>query len=297
MFVHSSITVSIRGMAVSFRLGGRGISGLGRCIVGLVARGLRCGGFRTLGGVAFSIGGNRRLTVLNFGNTNGDALLGTVMNICGPAAKGVRGYNIVTPLLRLNTNFSPGCSNGRGVFLCNTVLNCSERCVRSGCSRVIRFSRLNGFVGIPLGGCSSNVGTELNFSVTATIRPSILVLSRILSMNSTGFHAGDLGGIRSVFRGNMAILFISRDVSRIGTVYSATVLLSRNGVVTRNSISAISGVCSRVAHSIESDGTGTVGRRGRVLGGIITTGPGARGARTRGPTRTPSTRWCYLRQL
>ncbi len=219
--VSHGIVVRIGRLTVRFGMSGSGVSALGRCIVEAVGEGGgRRRGVEVLSSVSFGVCRKREMNVLKFGNTKGDALLEVVTNVCRPDRKRVGVGKGVTPLLRLDTKFSGGCAKGGGVFLGNTLLDVRRSFVGSGCSRVIRFSRLKRRVGCPIGGCSGNVETGLNFSVTALVGPRVLVVSRVLTIKSVGFEGGDSRGVGSVVGSNIAMLLMSRSVDRVEGVYS-----------------------------------------------------------------------------
>lgn len=126
----------------------------------------------------------------------------------------------------------------------NTVLNFSGSRVSTVCSSVIRFTRLNSFVRRGLGGCSDNVRIHLTFSITVGSRNSVLILSRILTINSRTFRGGYRGCFFRTGHGGGAIVLIARSVPSIHECYSQTVLVRSNCVTGVNSPSRVTSTCS-----------------------------------------------------
>lgn len=170
------------------------------------------------------------------------------------------------PFVRLNINFGPRLANQRGICLGKTLLNFAERRISTVCSSVIRFTRLSRFVSRGLGGCSSNVRIHLTFSITVGTRKSVLILSRILTINSRTFRQG-YGSCFARVGGSPAgaIVLIARSVDTIGQCYAHTVFVRSNIITTVNSHRAITRGCAL---------TGLRTRRGgrRGHGGIVTRG-------------------------
>lgn len=153
--------------------------------------------------------------------------------------------NGLIPFVRLNIKFGPRLANHRGICLGNTLLNFAHTRVSTVCSSVIRFTRLRSFVSRGLGGCSSNVRIHLTFSITVGTRNSVLILSRILTINSRTFRHGYSGFFTRVGGSPAgAIVLIARSVSSIGGCYGGTVLVGSNRVVTDNSGGSITSHCA-----------------------------------------------------
>lgn len=199
----------------------------------------------TLGGISVMVGHNRSINVINSGNTNGSALLGVVANITFPSRNRVAISNGITTLLRLATNFSVRVANERGVCLGNCILNLRSDCVGRVRRGVVSFTRLKSCVSRPMEACSDNVGVHLNFTVGIGVRPSILIISRTLSINSTAFGGGYGGGVGRVVRDNMAMLCMDRGTTSIGRVYTHSVFLGGKAIVFSKPASRALEICRR----------------------------------------------------
>lgn len=152
----------------------------------------------------------------------------------------------MTTLLRLNVNFRPSFAKQRGIFVTNRLLNVRIRRVRRLVTRVRDFTRVNSTVSRPIHACSDNVRVHLTFDITATHHPSVLVISRTLSINSTCFRRGDFSHVHGFHGTNAALLVISRSHSTVRSVYSATVLLRNKHVTVHNGPRRIVSCCGTV---------------------------------------------------
>lgn len=192
------------------------------------------------------------MNVVNHGKTNGSALLGVLDHVARPAAKQVGLHKQMTDLLRINAKFRPRLANQRGVFLGKTVLKVDQTRVGHGFSRVMRFTRISQFLSAPMGQCSDNVCMQLTFTMTTRLRPRVLIMSRILTINSTTFRGGYLKGVNSITgRRKEAILFIDRGVTTMRDLYHGKVCLRQNRIRCVNDRARTVTQCAADSDSIE----------------------------------------------
>lgn len=192
---------------------------------------------------------------MNGGNTKGSALLGVLSQIASPATNYVHTQKHVTSLLRINANFRPRVAKQRGVCVGNSVVKVAGTRVAHGLSRVITFTNIRGCVSAPMGHCSSNVAIQLKFTVTTRLRPRVLIISRILTINSTRFRGGTVNGVRSISgKRKQAILFIDRGVTTMEDLYAGKVYLRGNATICRKAIRSTVSCCLGRGKAIQGDG-------------------------------------------
>ncbi len=209
------------------------------------------GAFVTLGKISVAVGGNRTVKVVNRGNTNGDALLGLLSHIATPARNRVKVGKHVTSVLRIKANFGPRVANHRGICVGNTVLNVAGTRISTGVRRVVSFSRIHRFVSAPIGHCSDNVCMGLTFSITTRLSDRVVVVSRILTINSVTFRGGYLSGVHRTTAGrNEAILCMDRGVGAVHRLYSEYIILSGNGIIFSKSMRGTVSMCVKSSRGV-----------------------------------------------
>lgn len=211
---------------------------------------------RTIGKIDLSLQHNRTLNVINRSKYNGAALTHAVYKLIPTASNQVVLSNESLPLQHAHRSRqeirvifrSPATSLGPHLAV-NTVLHRllgirnlhSNTSVRTHTTRLLRLIRLpTAILAQQPHRLSNNRERQVNVTQTLTIRPRILITSRTidtLSISAGTTIVALLSQLHS--RLNLTLVFVSRSLKAIQTIYSHITIVCLNHVIRRNAASTL----------------------------------------------------------
>ena len=92
---------------------------------------------------------------------------------------------------------------------------------------IVEFSGVDQFLDTPVKRYSSGMYVRLAFAVAAHLEPEILIVDEVLSVGDASFQKKCLGKISDVVHGGRTVLFVSHNMSAVGSLCDGPLVLER----------------------------------------------------------------------
>lgn len=132
----------------------------------------------------------------------------------------------VGSLLEVGTGFHPELTGRENIYLNGSILGLKRAEINRQLDEIIDFSGVEKFIDTPLKRYSSGMQMRLAFAVAAHLHSEILLIDEVLAVGDIEFQKKCIGKMEEVSKSEgRTILFVSHDLSAIGTLTQKTVLL------------------------------------------------------------------------
>lgn len=174
--VYSVRAQSLRTAVMNLAVGGRMYRGQGD--VTLV---------RALSGVSLSVNEGDRLALVGHNGSGKTTLLKVIAGIYEPTRGAIRIDGEITSMIAINAGLDMEASGRRNIQKLGLMRGFSKQVIRAREESIIEFSRLGGFIDLPVRTYSAGMLARLMFSVATEFDADILVLDEWLSAGDAEF--------------------------------------------------------------------------------------------------------------
>jgi ABC-type polysaccharide/polyol phosphate transport system ATPase subunit len=136
----------------------------------------------------------------------------------------------VAALLELGAGFHPELTGRENIFLNGSILGLSRKEIRERFDEIVEFSGLEKFLDTPIKNFSSGMVVRLGFSVAMAIDPEVLLIDEVLGVGDLNFSKKSFMKIKSFAEAGRTILFVSHDLSVVGSFADEVVWLDEGKV-------------------------------------------------------------------
>lgn len=186
--------------------------------------------FWALNDVNFSIHQGDRVGIIGRNGAGKSTLLKVLSRITEPTRGKVLLKGRVASLLEVGTGFHPELSGRENIFLNGAVLGMSRFEINRKFDEIVAFAEVEKFLDTPVKRYSSGMYVRLAFSVAAHLEPEILVVDEVLAVGDAQFQKKCLGKMEDVGKEGRTILFVSHNMSVIGSLCNRSILLEKGGI-------------------------------------------------------------------
>jgi len=131
----------------------------------------------------------------------------------------------VAALLELGAGFHPELTGRENIFLNGSILGLTRREIVKRFDEIVDFSGLEKFLDTPIKNYSSGMVVRLGFSVAMAIDPEVLLIDEVLGVGDLNFSKKSFLKIKSFAESGRTILFVSHDLSVVGSFADEVVWL------------------------------------------------------------------------
>jgi len=136
----------------------------------------------------------------------------------------------VAALLELGAGFHPELTGRENIYLNGSILGLSRREIQERFDEIVEFSGLKKFLDTPIKNFSSGMVVRLGFSVAMAIDPEVLLIDEVLGVGDLNFSKKSFMKIKSFAEAGRTILFVSHDLSVVGSFADEVVWLDEGKV-------------------------------------------------------------------
>lgn len=136
----------------------------------------------------------------------------------------------VAALLELGAGFHPELTGRENIFLNGSILGLTRKEIRARFDEIVEFSGLERFLDTPIKNYSSGMVVRLGFSVAMSIDPEVLLIDEVLGVGDLNFSKKSFEAIKSFADAGRTILFVSHDLSVVGSFADEVVWLDEGRV-------------------------------------------------------------------
>ena len=187
--------------------------------------------FWALKDVSVQIPQGEILGIIGRNGAGKSTLLKILSKITDPTQGEIRIRGRVASLLEVGTGFNPELTGRENTFLNGTILGMTKKEVSRKFDEIVAFSGVEKFIDTPVKRYSSGMKVRLGFAVAAHLEPEILIIDEVLAVGDAEFQKKCLGKMQGISATEgRTVLFVSHDMSAIGTLCNNCVLLEKGKV-------------------------------------------------------------------
>ena len=159
-----------------------------------------------------------------------------------------RGAHVGT-MIELGIGFHPELSGRENVFLSASVHGLSRADIEDIYDDVVAYSGLEQFIDQPLKNYSSGMQMRLGFSISAHLRPDILLLDEIFAVGDADFQQRCMRTMQQFQEQQKTIVFVSHSPDAVRAICRRACLLDRGRLRYDGSVEAAFDAYDRVRHA------------------------------------------------
>jgi lipopolysaccharide transport system ATP-binding protein len=186
--------------------------------------------FWALKDVSFEVRQGERVGIVGRNGAGKSTLLKILSRITEPTSGRVRIRGRVASLLEVGTGFHPELSGRENIFLNGAILGMSESEISTKFDEIVDFAEIEKFLDTPVKRYSSGMYVRLAFAVAAHLEPEILIIDEVLAVGDIQFQKKCLGKVKTFGNEGRTVLFVSHNMSAIGSLCSTGIMLDRGNV-------------------------------------------------------------------
>jgi lipopolysaccharide transport system ATP-binding protein len=240
------------------------------------ARHVKTRDFWALRGVSFEVRQGEVLGIIGRNGAGKSTLLKVLSQITEPTEGCIEITGRVASLLEVGMGFHPELTGRENVFLNGAILGMSRHEIERAFDQIVSFAEVEEFIDTPVKRYSSGMYMRLAFSVSAHLRPEILIVDEVLAVGDTAFQRKCLQQMGRATRAGRTALFVSHDLSVVRALCDRGIVLERGMVVYEG---RAADAVAHYAHLVGSEGqasrdldewsnrTGT--RQARIVHGAV----------------------------
>ncbi|MDQ6756631.1 MAG: ABC transporter ATP-binding protein, partial [Bacteroidota bacterium] len=188
--------------------------------------------FWALKDIDLEIKQGERVGIIGRNGAGKSTLLKIISRITPPTVGRVELFGRVASLLEVGTGFHTELTGRENIYLNGSILGLSKNEITKKLDEIIDFSGVESFIDTPLKHYSSGMQMRLAFSVAAHLEPEILMIDEVLAVGDMEFQQKCLGKMEEVSRRQgRTILFVSHNLSAIGTLTEKSLLLDKGKMI------------------------------------------------------------------
>ena len=229
----SEIAVSFQNVWKKFRKGER-FDSLRDLIPALTKRlwagrpqGLTEKEFWALRDVSFELRRGESLGIIGPNGSGKSTTLKLLSRILKPDQGTVQVNGRYGALIELGAGFHPDLTGRENIYLNGTILGMKRAEIARKFDEIVAFAELEEFLDTPVKRYSSGMYARLGFSVAAHVDPEVLIVDEVLSVGDYHFQEKCFARMREFTRNGTTLVFVSHNLTAIGTLCKSALLLQR----------------------------------------------------------------------
>lgn len=184
-----------------------------------------------LSDLSFELYEKETLGIIGVNGAGKSTALKIIAGVTAPTSGTIKKNGKVTALLELGTGFNNELTGYENIFLNATLIGLSEEKTKDLLEDIISFSELGEYIHEPLKTYSSGMRMRLAFSIAIHSEPQILIVDEALSVGDAHFSAKCTQALKKRKEQNMAIIYVSHDLSSLKLLCDRVLLLNKGTLV------------------------------------------------------------------
>jgi len=159
----------------------------------------------------------------------------TLLKILSRITKPTQGFaeinGRVGSLLEVGTGFHPELTGRENIYLNGAILGMRKAEIERKFDEIVSFAEVEKFVDTPVKRYSSGMYVRLAFAVAAHMETEVLIVDEVLAVGDAAFQKKCLGKMGDVAKDGRTVLFVSHNMSAIGTLCQRALLLDQGKLI------------------------------------------------------------------
>lgn len=185
-----------------------------------------------LDNISFEISKGETLGIVGKNGSGKSTLLKLIAGVTSPTKGEVSVLEKVAPLIEIGTGFHHELTGLENIYLSSAVLGMHKKEIEQVLDKIIEFSELKDFMGVPVKHYSSGMYMRLGFSVAIFVNAPILLIDEVLSVGDASFQEKCMDYFRSVKEDrDKTIVFVSHSEEVVKKICNRAILLSGGKII------------------------------------------------------------------
>jgi len=180
--------------------------------------------------INLTVGEGRVVGIIGPNGSGKSTLLKVLSRIYRPDEGSYKVNGNVAALLELGAGFHPELTGRENIYLNGSILGLTRKEINNRFDEIVEFSGLERFLDTPIKNYSSGMVVRLGFSVAMAIDPEVLLIDEVLGVGDLNFSKKSFLKIKSFAESGKTILFVSHDLSVVGSFADEAVWLDEGRV-------------------------------------------------------------------
>lgn len=187
--------------------------------------------------VNFDVKHGEVLGIIGHNGAGKSTLLKLLSQITEPTQGRIGVNGRIAALLEVGTGFHPELTGRENVLLNGAILGMSRIEIIRKFDEIVAFAEVQRFIDTPVKHYSSGMYLRLAFSVSAHLKPEILIVDEVLAVGDAAFQKKCLGKMDDVAKEGRTVLFVSHNMGAIATLCDGAMVMDRGSVLYRGNTS------------------------------------------------------------
>jgi len=183
--------------------------------------------FWALKDVSFEVGQGESVGIIGHNGAGKSTLLKLLSRITQPTAGEAMIYGRVGSLLEVGTGFHPELTGRENIYLNGAIIGMRKEEIDRCFDAIVDFAEIEKFIDMPVKRFSSGMYVRLAFSVSAHLRPEILMIDEVLSVGDLQFQRKCLNYAEELKQSGATILFVSHNMFSVKSICKRVIYLSQ----------------------------------------------------------------------
>lgn len=236
------ITLKVENVGMKFNLSEEKVDDFKEYIIKLLKGNLSYQEFWALKNVNFELHQGERLGILGLNGAGKSTLLKVIAGVLKPTEGSVTRKGTVVPLLELGAGFDKQYTGAENIYLYGAMLGYTKEFIDEKYQEIVDFSELGDFINVPVKNYSSGMRARLGFSIATVVEPEILILDEVLSVGDAKFRKKSEKKIKSMFKTDVTVLFVSHSLKQVQRLCDKAILLEHGQIIASGDIKEVSKV-------------------------------------------------------
>lgn len=236
------VTLKVENVGMKFNLSEEKVDDFKEYIIKWIKGKLNYQEFWALKDVNFELRQGERLGILGLNGAGKSTLLKVIAGVLKPTEGNVVRKGTIVPLLELGAGFDKQYTGAENIYLYGAMLGYSKEFIEEKYQEIVEFSELGDFINVPVKNYSSGMRARLGFSIATVVEPEILILDEVLSVGDAKFRKKSERKIKSMFKSDVTVLFVSHSLKQVQRLCDKAILLEHGRIIASGDIEEVSKV-------------------------------------------------------
>lgn len=188
--------------------------------------------------INFKVNQGEILGILGKNGAGKSTLLKLLSKVTKPSTGNIKLRGRIAALLEVGTGFHPELTGRENIFLNGAILGMTKSEIKNQFDKIVEFSGVGQYIDTPVKRYSSGMYVRLAFAVAAHLKQEILIVDEVLAVGDAEFQKKCLGKMHDIsLNEGRTVLFVSHNMSAIGSLCNKGLLLNNGGIEKYGSIS------------------------------------------------------------
>jgi lipopolysaccharide transport system ATP-binding protein len=183
-----------------------------------------------LNNISFEVKSGEAMGIIGKNGAGKSTLLKILSKVTLPTKGRIRYKGRIASLLEVGTGFHGELTGRENIYLNGAILGMNKQEIKSKFDEIVAFSGVEKYIDTPVKRYSSGMYVRLAFSVAAHLEPEILIVDEVLAVGDASFQKSCVDKMKDVSGKGRTVLFVSHNMSTIGSLCERCLLLDNGNV-------------------------------------------------------------------